>query len=242
MALFSSIQPQILSYANLKASASAPSLLVFNLGERIAFGDGELPKWAGLQLCSKRIDSLACPADHQLLVLECSEREIKLEEQILLDQTLTSCMQLLMVSRNEASADSAFLKAWGDLFVLRLKQLSARSPHHDSRLSKLDAYIDERLDYPICVDDFCSVLNMPKLQLWRWMKQVTECTPWQYLIKRRLLHAQRLLEHSDMSLVDIALSVGFASQTHFCASFKSVLAQSPGAYRRNKVSELRLCA
>jgi AraC-like DNA-binding protein len=242
MSLFLSIKPQILSYASLQAGVFVHSLLVFNLGESILYQGSELPTWAGVQLSARAAASLTCQAQQQLLVVECSTCEIQLHEQLLTDETLMSCIKLLVVSQANSGVDSAFLKAWGDLFLIRLKQLSARSPQHDPRLSKLDAYIDERLDYPICVDDFCGVLNMPKLQLWRWMKQATACTPWQYLIKRRLFHAQRLLEHSDMPLVEIALSVGFASQTHFCASFKSVLSQSPGAYRRNKTTELKLCA
>ncbi|MBY8917366.1 AraC family transcriptional regulator [Nitratireductor sp. R6] len=44
--------------------------------------------------------------------------------------------------------------------------------------------------------------------------------PHQYLIKRRLDHAQRLLRESDMPIAEIALLCGFSSQSHLTASMK----------------------
>ncbi len=48
----------------------------------------------------------------------------------------------------------------------------------------------------------------------------------------RLHHARRLLEQSPLSISAIAFATGFSSASHFSRACKTVLGQSPGAFRR----------
>lgn len=58
--------------------------------------------------------------------------------------------------------------------------------------------------------------------------------PYRWLIERRVDMAKRYLLHSDLPLADIALRCGFGDQSALNKSFKRLLKQSPGEWRRSK--------
>jgi len=62
--------------------------------------------------------------------------------------------------------------------------------------------------------------------------------PHQWLLLKRVERAAELMSGSNMSLVDVALSCGFADQSHFTRIFTQKMGVSPGAYRR----EVKSCA
>src|SRR5580658_4814066 len=52
------------------------------------------------------------------------------------------------------------------------------------------------------------------------------------LYERRIEQAKRLLAETKRTLADIALELGFASQSHFTVSFCEVVGLPPNRYRR----------
>jgi AraC family transcriptional regulator len=58
------------------------------------------------------------------------------------------------------------------------------------------------------------------------------CTVGQYLRRRRIEFACHQLTTSATTLADIALSAGFADQSHFCRTFKRLTGLTPAAYRQ----------
>jgi AraC family transcriptional regulator len=57
-------------------------------------------------------------------------------------------------------------------------------------------------------------------------------SPHRWLMHRRVERATELLEHSRLSITDIALSCGFADQSHLTRVFRSVHGSAPGRWRR----------
>jgi AraC-like DNA-binding protein len=66
----------------------------------------------------------------------------------------------------------------------------------------------------------------------RAFRQSVGTPPYRYLLKRRVERAQDLLMDPTLSLPDIALSCGFADQSHFTRVFSASVGMSPGAWRR----------
>ena len=66
----------------------------------------------------------------------------------------------------------------------------------------------------------------------RAFKESTGATPHRWLLKDRVEQALPLLKHSKLSISVIALSCGFADQSHFTRVFTALLGTSPGAWRR----------
>jgi AraC-like DNA-binding protein len=54
----------------------------------------------------------------------------------------------------------------------------------------------------------------------------------QWLIRRRIEHAQELLRQTTMPIVDIAIQSGFGDQAAFTRTFRQVAGVSPGRWRR----------
>ncbi|MFS2155893.1 helix-turn-helix domain-containing protein [Pseudomonas sp. Pseusp122] len=66
----------------------------------------------------------------------------------------------------------------------------------------------------------------------RLFRKATGQAPSQYFIQLRMEEARRLLLHSAMSVIEIALEVGYSSPSHFAHLFKRHVGMTPGEYRR----------
>ncbi|MCA1414260.1 helix-turn-helix transcriptional regulator [Bradyrhizobium sp. NBAIM20] len=60
----------------------------------------------------------------------------------------------------------------------------------------------------------------------------TGLPPHQWLLRQRVKAAKQLMTVRDLSLSEIAISAGFANQSHFTRVFSSVVGVSPGTWRR----------
>jgi AraC family transcriptional regulator len=66
----------------------------------------------------------------------------------------------------------------------------------------------------------------------RAFRTSTGLPPHQWLLRRRVEVAQQLMTVRVLSLSEIAISAGFANQSHFTRVFSSAVGTSPGAWRR----------
>lgn len=76
---------------------------------------------------------------------------------------------------------------------------------------------------------------LSRAQLMRLFKQYVGMGPHAFLNRVRLQEAALLLRKSTDSVLKIALSVGFQSETNFGKSFKKEFGLAPGAYRKYKI-------
>ena len=70
----------------------------------------------------------------------------------------------------------------------------------------------------------------------KWFWAVTGFSYKEYIVRRRLSEAQKLLEESGESVLEIALSVGYQSHESFSRAFKKEFGVSPVQYRRHHKS------
>jgi AraC-like DNA-binding protein len=66
----------------------------------------------------------------------------------------------------------------------------------------------------------------------RAFRQSTGTSPHRWLLKQRVEYARELLGNRGLSLSDVALSCGFADQSHFTRVFAAMIGVGPGAWRR----------
>ena len=85
---------------------------------------------------------------------------------------------------------------------------------------------------PITLSDMARVAGLSPSAFIRAFKRGMGMTPHRFVMEHRLQLARRMLAESDRPIVDIALSLGFSSQSHFGASFRAALGVSPARYRR----------
>ncbi len=82
------------------------------------------------------------------------------------------------------------------------------------------------------LDDLAAVAGLSKYHFLRQFNQVVGMTPGAYLRTLRLCHAGRLLRTTDLPILDIALSVGFADHPSFSRAFARHMGMTPSEYRK----------
>lgn len=113
------------------------------------------------------------------------------------------------------------------------KVQTAAGPGLDhARLSRVLDLIDDQLDRDVTLRDMASVAGLSPFHFSRSFKVATGYTPHQYVIERRLVRARHLLTTTEMTLADIAYSVGFSSQAHMTDMFRNKLGVTPAGYRK----------
>jgi AraC family transcriptional regulator len=71
----------------------------------------------------------------------------------------------------------------------------------------------------------------------RAFRMSTGLPPHQWLLHQRVKAAKQLMAIRDLPLSEIAISAGFANQSHFTRVFSSAVGVSPGTWRREKHNE-----
>lgn len=94
-------------------------------------------------------------------------------------------------------------------------------------------YIRCHLGDAVRLPDLCRVANLGPRQLSVAFRKTMGMTPHQYVTRVRIDEAKRLLKDRGLPLAEIALSLGFASQSHFTQVFRAVTGTTPKRYQRD---------
>ena len=82
------------------------------------------------------------------------------------------------------------------------------------------------------VQDIAHEVGVHPLHLSRVFRTVHRQTIGEYVHKLRVAYACKLLESPECDLATVALSTGFADQSHFTRVFKNITGMTPGAFRQ----------
>lgn len=92
-------------------------------------------------------------------------------------------------------------------------------------------YISEHYDLPITVNQLAEIENYNVTYYNDWFKQQTGFSPSLYLRGIRINRAKELLANTSFSVMEIAVMVGYSSNSTFTRAFHSVTGMTPKAYR-----------
>jgi AraC-like DNA-binding protein len=82
------------------------------------------------------------------------------------------------------------------------------------------------------LDELAQLCGMSRSHFIRAFRQVTGLPPHRWLTTQRVKRAKSLLRGTKMPITEIALTCGFADQSHLTRVFSKVFGISPGAWRR----------
>jgi transcriptional regulator GlxA family with amidase domain len=91
----------------------------------------------------------------------------------------------------------------------------------------------ERLDEPLDVAAMSRHAGVSSRTFARRFREETGTTPLQWLLGRRVLEAQRLLEESNLPIDEVAWRAGFGTAASLREHFRRATATTPTAYRRS---------
>jgi AraC-like DNA-binding protein len=100
------------------------------------------------------------------------------------------------------------------------------------QIRTLTRFIDMHLADKLCLATLAEAVRLSPSYLCRACRQSFQCSPMQYVMRRRLIAARRLLKQSTMALSELALSCGFADQAHFTRVFRAATGETPRRWRR----------
>ena len=106
------------------------------------------------------------------------------------------------------------------------------------RLKRVVDYIDANLGEPITLADLAAATLLSPMHFAAQFRVSTGVRPHEYLLRRRIERARELLLQPDLSIVDIALTVGFQTQSHFTTVFKRFVGDTPHQWRRSNFGEV----
>lgn len=78
------------------------------------------------------------------------------------------------------------------------------------------------------IEELAELCNVSKYHFCRVFKEITGMTAVRYLNEYRLKIAETLLDNTDKSVAEIAISCGFEDESYFCRCYKRQFGTSPG--------------
>jgi len=95
-------------------------------------------------------------------------------------------------------------------------------------------YINSHLGEKISEAKLAELSGMSPYRFSRLFKQSCSCTFQEYLMKRRIDEAVRLLANPNTAITDIAFSVGFNDASYFTRAFKRYIGVNPSEFRNGQ--------
>ncbi len=137
------------------------------------------------------------------------------------------------LSYSERASDE--VGASGGLLAL-LARLLSETPSVESKKTStiLDArrYMEENYAAHLTLGDIAAHCHLSPIYFHTLFREALGMTPHEYLMQIRMDAARSLLHHSELSLSEIAATVGFGSQAYFTHCFRVRTGQTPRDYRR----------
>lgn len=145
------------------------------------------------------------------------------------------------IAAARAGSETILAKLSELLFVQAVRRYAETMPEEqtgwlaglgDPYVSRALALLHARLDKPWTVDELGREVGLSRSALADRFNQVIGLPPMQYLTNWRMQFAAQELRHSNKSILQVALEVGYDSEAAFARAFKRVMDIPPATWRR----------
>lgn len=101
-----------------------------------------------------------------------------------------------------------------------------------SRRRQVLEMIESRLGEPLSLAALAEAVSLSQSHFSSMFRVSTGLSPHQYILRRRIARAKRLMRDPVKSIIEVALECGFATPQHFSQVFRVLTGSSPSEYRR----------
>ncbi|TCT15669.1 AraC family transcriptional regulator [Natranaerovirga pectinivora] len=130
----------------------------------------------------------------------------------------SNCIPHLITLLRNLARDSDFIR-------------KKREPNYSIYVRKALEYISTKYNEPLTVEEISDYLGISKCYFCSLFKKDTKKTFTQALNEIRIEKSKELLKDTDLSLLDIAIAVGFNNQNYYNMIFKKMNDITPYQYR-----------
>ncbi|WP_437879908.1 GlxA family transcriptional regulator [Pseudomonas sp. LRF_L74] len=92
--------------------------------------------------------------------------------------------------------------------------------------------MEANLEEPLDLVQLCTYVDRSRRQIERLFRDQLGTSPLRYYLELRLTEGRRLLQHSSLTIVEVALACGFVSSSHFSKCYASYFGHSPSKEKR----------
>ena len=107
---------------------------------------------------------------------------------------------------------------------------------HPKWFSETLDFIEEHYSEELTIELLASRIDMSESYFYKSFKECAGISPYQYLTKIRIDHAQSLLTTTELQIKFIARTVGYNSVNHFIRHFHRLTDMTPSEYRNQKLA------
>lgn len=100
------------------------------------------------------------------------------------------------------------------------------------RIYQAMEFIQNHYAEALSLNDICRAASISRSECCRCFQRNLKMSPFAYLASFRITRAAELLQTTDDSLTEIAISTGFNDDSYFCKIFKNYIGCTPLAYRK----------
>ncbi len=101
----------------------------------------------------------------------------------------------------------------------------------DARVRRVVDYLEASLAEEVALADLADLVGLSPNHFLSAFKKATGKTPHRYLTERRVAKACELLHNPQTPIANVALAVGFSSQSHLTTVFGRFVGTTPASYR-----------
>jgi AraC family transcriptional regulator len=153
-------------------------------------------------------------------ICRCLYRQVSIDgmAERLYAESLVMQLAVLLLRRHSTASEAARI-------------LPSSGLTHNQARRVLD-YIESNLKRELTLRELAGIADLSPHHFARMFKQTIGVAPHRYVLERRLERAKMMLRTSTASLVEISLSMGFCSQSHFTSTFRRMVGATPTAFQR----------
>ena len=138
-----------------------------------------------------------------------------------------------MMDRQQMPSEPEIAMALTSALTALLENESYPKPirNHATAIDEVVYYINAHLDEELSVNKLARMASLSEYHFIRVFNDIIGMTPRKYIIRVRLDYAKYLLKTTALSVSEIGMMIGYASESMFCASFKKHVGVTPSEYR-----------
>ena len=124
-----------------------------------------------------------------------------------------------------------------DKISAELCQVKATQTQDEKFINNLQEFINKHLSDPeLSIEMLSGELGLSRAQLFRKVKAKLGVSPVDLIRQIRMQKAQQMFRRTDLSVSEVAYSVGFSSSSYFSKCYKDYFGVAPKQLRQDKSS------
>jgi AraC family transcriptional regulator len=190
-------------------------------------------------LCARISDSALEEAAHSLVDLDHLELQSTPQAD---DPRMTSLLYALEAEREreyssgrlfldsvEAAIAALLVTSHGTTPSKPLLRWGGLPPH---RIRRVLEFMHANLDKQVSLEDLAACTDLSTSHFSHQFRASMGASPYKYMVTLRIEQSKQMLRNSKLSVLDVALRVGFENQQHFATVFRRIAGVTPSGYRR----------